>query len=85
MYNLGSGKGYSVFEMIKSLEKASQRKIAYKITGRREGDIAAIWTDTGKAEKELGWKAERPLEEMCEDLWKWQTLNPHGYTTPVTA
>lgn len=78
-YNLGTGKGYSVLEMVKGFEKASGRKIAYKIADRRPGDIAACWADPAKAKTELGWEAEKTLEDMCNDSWNWQKNNPKGY------
>jgi UDP-glucose 4-epimerase len=79
IYNLGTGKGYSVLDMVKAFEKASGRKVPYKITARRPGDIAACYADPGKARKELGWQAEKGIEEMCEDAWRWQSTNPNGY------
>ncbi len=79
IYNLGTGKGYSVLDVVKAFEKASGVKIPYKIGPRREGDIATCYSDPGKAYKELGWKAERDIEEMCEDSWRWQKQNPNGY------
>ncbi len=78
-YNLGTGHGYSVLEMVKALEKASGKKVAYKIVPRRAGDIAQCYADPSLAAKELGWKAERGIEEMCEDNWRWQSNNPNGY------
>lgn len=78
-YNLGTGKGYSVLQIVKAMEKASGRKIAYKITPRRGGDIAACYADPCLAEKELGWKADFDLDKMCEDLWRWQSMNPNGF------
>ncbi|XP_071965272.1 UDP-glucose 4-epimerase-like [Antedon mediterranea] len=81
IYNLGSGKGYSVIEMIKSLEKASGKQIPYKIVDRRAGDLGSIHADSSLAEKELNWKATRGLDEMCEDLWRWQTQNPDGFSS----
>jgi len=78
-YNLGTGQGYSVLEMIKAFEKISGKKIPYKIVGRRAGDIAACYADPILAEKELGWSAELGLEEMCRDAWRWQSNNPDGY------
>ncbi len=78
-YNLGTGQGYSVLEMIKALEKASQKNIAYKIVERRAGDIATCYADPEFAEQEIGWKAERGLIEMANDTWNWQNKNPHGY------
>lgn len=78
-YNLGTGKGYSVFEMIKGFERACGRPIPYETVPRRPGDIAACWADPGKAGKELGWEAYRTLDDMCADAWHWQQKNPHGY------
>lgn len=79
IYNLGTGKGYSVLDVVKAFEKASGVKIPYKIGPRRDGDIATCYSDPSKAFKELGWKAERDIEEMCEDSWRWQKQNPNGY------
>lgn len=79
VYNLGTGKGSSVLDMVKAFEKASGKKIPYKIAPRRPGDIAECYADPSKAEKELGWKATRNIEEMCEDTWRWQSKNPNGY------
>ena len=79
IYNLGTGTGYSVFEIIKAFEKASGKKINYKVVDRRPGDIATCYSDPSKAYKELGWKAERDLAEMCEDSWRWQSSNPNGF------
>ncbi|SMO33707.1 UDP-glucose 4-epimerase GalE [Gracilimonas mengyeensis] len=79
VYNLGTGKGSSVLDMVKAFEKASGKKVPYKITDRRPGDIAACYADPSKAEKELGWKATRGIDEMCEDTWRWQSQNPNGY------
>ena len=79
IYNLGTGKGYSVLDVVNAFEKASGVKIPYKIGPRRDGDIATCYSDPGKAYKELGWKAERDIEEMCEDSWRWQKQNPNGY------
>lgn len=78
-YNLGTGKGYSVLELIKAFEKASGIKVPYKIVQRREGDIAECYADPSKAYSILGWKAKRGIEEMCTDTWKWQQLNPNGF------
>ncbi len=78
-YNLGTGQGYSVKEMVSAFEKASGRKIACRIVGRRPGDIAACYADPSKASAELGWRAEYGLEEMCRDGWNWQRKNPEGY------
>lgn len=79
VYNLGTGRGYSVLEMIKALEKASGKEIPYKIEGRREGDLATVYCDPAYAANELGWKAELTLDDMCRDLWKWQRQNPNGF------
>jgi UDP-glucose 4-epimerase len=78
-YNLGTGQGYSVLEMIAAFEKASGRKVAYQIVARRPGDIGACYADPAKATEELGWKATRGLDEMCEDTWRWQFNNPNGF------
>ena len=77
--NLGTGRGYSVLEMVKMFEEVSGRKINYKITARRPGDIATCYADPSLAAELLGWKAERGLREMCEDSWRWQSQNPNGY------
>lgn len=77
--NLGTGKGHSVLEMVKAFEKTTERKIPYKFTPRRSGDIGQCYADPSLAEKELGWKAERGIEEMCRDSWHWQSNNPQGY------
>lgn len=79
IYNLGTGRGYSVLEMIAALEKACGHKIPYKIEGRREGDIANVYCNPELAEKELKWKAKLGLEDMCRDLWNWQKNNPTGF------
>lgn len=79
IYNLGTGRGYSVLEMIKGFEKASSKKIKYRITPRRPGDIAACYADPQKAGQELGWQADKDLDDMCADTWKWQKNNPQGY------
>ncbi|MBU9744902.1 UDP-glucose 4-epimerase GalE [Diplocloster agilis] len=79
IYNLGTGNGYSVLDMVKAFEKASGREIPYEIKPRRAGDIAACYADPSKAKAELGWEAQYGLEEMCEDSWRWQSQNPEGY------
>ncbi len=79
IFNLGTGVGYSVLDVVKAFEKASGVKINYKIVDRRPGDVAVCYSDPSKAYNELGWKAERGLEEMCEDSWRWQSTNPNGY------
>jgi UDP-glucose 4-epimerase len=77
--NLGTGQGYSVLEMVAAAEKASGRKIPYAIKPRRSGDIATCYADPSLAERLLGWKATRGIEEMCADHWKWQADNPQGF------
>jgi UDP-glucose 4-epimerase len=77
--NLGTGNGYSVLEIVMAFEKASGKEIPYQITERRMGDIASCYADPSYAEEKLGWKAECDLNEMCEDVWRWQNNNPDGY------
>lgn len=79
IYNLGTGKGYSVLDVVNAFKKASGIDIKYEIVARRAGDLAVCYSDPSKAYKELGWKAERDIEEMCEDSWRWQKQNPNGY------
>ena len=79
IYNLGTGKGYSVLDIVKNFEAATGVKIPYVIKARRPGDIATCYSDASKAERELGWKAENGIREMCADSWKWQSQNPNGY------
>ncbi|OGR18148.1 MAG: UDP-glucose 4-epimerase GalE [Desulfobacterales bacterium GWB2_56_26] len=79
VYNLGTGKGYSVLEMVRAFAEASGREIPYRIADRRPGDIAACYADPAKALVELGWQAQLGLREMCEDTWRWQKNNPSGY------
>lgn len=79
IFNLATGKGYSVLEVLKAFEKACGKKISYKIVQRREGDIAKCFADASKAYKILGWKAKKDIDEMCEDSWRWQLQNPNGY------
>jgi UDP-glucose 4-epimerase len=78
-YNLGTGRGFSVLEMVRAFEEASGRKIPYRIGGRRPGDIAICYADPHLANEELRWQAERGIEEMCADAWRWQSANPEGY------
>ena len=78
-YNLGTGEGYSVLDLVKAFEKVNNIKIPYKIIDRRPGDIDMCYADTTKAFDELGWKAEFGIERMCEDSWTWQSNNPNGY------
>ena len=77
--NLGTGVGYSVFDAIKAFKRASNREIPYKVAPRRAGDIAEIYADPTFAKKLIGWRAEKSLEEMCADHWRWQSENPNGY------
>lgn len=79
IYNLGTGKGYSVLDVVKAYEKACGKKIKYEIKPRRPGDIATCYSDATKAKEELGWTAKRGIDEMCADSWKWQSMNPDGY------
>lgn len=79
IYNLGTGKGYSVLDMVRSFEKACGKPVKYEIKPRRPGDIATCYADPAKAKAELGWEAQRGIEEMCEDSWRWQSNNPNGY------
>lgn len=81
LFNLGTGEGFSVLEMVLAFEQVSGKKIPYEIVGRRSGDIAACYADSALAEKELGWKAELGLAEMCADTWRWQQQNPDGYVS----
>ncbi|HHO77203.1 MAG TPA: UDP-glucose 4-epimerase GalE [Deltaproteobacteria bacterium] len=78
-YNLGTGHGYSVLDMIKAFEEASGRKVSYKIVARRPGDIASCYADPSKAHDELNWTAKKGIAEMCADAWRWQSENPNGY------
>ncbi len=79
IYNLGTGKGYSVLDVVHAFEKACGKKIPYAVKPRRPGDIATCYADPAKAKAELGWEAENGIEEMCADSWKWQSMNPNGY------
>ena len=79
IYNRGTGVGYSVLDIVKNFEEATGVKIPYEIQARRPGDIATCYSKADKAEKELGWKAENGIREMCEDSWRWQSQNPNGY------
>jgi UDP-glucose 4-epimerase len=78
-YNLGTGRGYSVLEVVAAFERACGRKIPYQIVERRPGDVALSYADPARANRELGWRAERGLDEMCADVWRWQSHNPNGY------
>lgn len=85
VWNLGTGRGYSVLEMIRTFEQASGRPVVYQLAPRRPGDIAECWADATKALNELGWKAERGLTEMMADAWRWQSRNPEGYRTKLAT
>jgi UDP-glucose 4-epimerase len=78
-YNLGTGRGYSVLEMVAAFERASGREVPYRIGPRRNGDVAACYADPSRARVELGWTAVRDLDAMCADTWRWQVGNPAGY------
>lgn len=79
VFNLGTGHGYSVLDLVKAFEEASGKKVPYKIVARRPGDIATCYSDPTKAKEVLGWEAKRGLAEMCEDSWRWQSQNPNGF------
>jgi UDP-glucose 4-epimerase len=79
-YNLGTGQGDSVLEFVAAFERVCGKKIHYKIVARRPGDVPISYADPAKAERELQWKAARGIDEMCADVWRWQTMNPDGYT-----
>ena len=79
VYNLGTGRGTSVFELVHAFEQATGVEVPYRVGPRREGDIAACWADCSKAAAELGWRAEYGIERMCADSWRWQQANPNGY------
>ncbi len=79
IYNLGTGKGYSVLDVVHAFEKATDIKVPYVIKPRRDGDIATCYSDAAKAKKELGWTAQYDIEDMCRDAWNWQKKNPNGY------
>ena len=80
-YNLGTGVGYSVIDMVNAFEKACGSTISYQIVARRPGDIAACYADPLKAQTELGWQATHTLEDMANSSWNWQSTNPNGYTS----
>jgi UDP-glucose 4-epimerase len=77
--NLGTGRGYSVLEAVQAFERASGRRIALELAPRRPGDVAACYADASLAARELGWRARFGLDEMCRDVWRWQSQNPQGY------
>lgn len=79
IYNLGTGNGYSVLQVLHAFEKACGKTLPYEVKDRRPGDIATCYADPAKAKAELGWEAEYGIDEMCEDSWRWQSTNPNGY------
>jgi len=79
VWNLGTGRGFSVFEMVKAFEAATGVTVPYQVVPRRDGDIAQCWADATKAQQDLGWQATRSLEQMMQDTWRWQSNNPNGY------
>lgn len=79
IYNLGTGVGYSVLDVLHAYEKACGKTLKYEIKPRRDGDVAVCYSDSAKAKRELGWVAEKGIEDMCNDSWKWQSMNPEGY------
>lgn len=83
-YNLGTGEGYSVLQLVKAFEQASGQTIPYRILERRAGDVAECYSNPAKAERRLGWRAEKTIEDMCMDSWRWREKNPNGYATMTT-
>ena len=79
VFNLGTGHGFSVLDLVKAFEQVSGNPVPYQVCPRRAGDCATVFADPTKAEQVLGWKAERDLNSICEDAWKWQEQNPQGY------
>ena len=77
--NLGTGRGYSVLDVVKAFKESSGKKIAYKIVDRRAGDISKCYSDPSYAKEVLGWEAKKTIEDMCADSWRWQSSNPDGY------
>lgn len=85
VFNLGTGKGSSVLEVVNAMKKAAEKDVPYKIGPRRSGDLPAVWAGTDKAQDVLGWTATRTVEDMCADGWRWQSKNPWGYRTEEEA
>ncbi|WP_229359172.1 UDP-glucose 4-epimerase GalE [Halomonas salipaludis] len=85
VYNLGTGQGLSVLEVVEAFARISERPIPYHFASRREGDLAAFWADPQKAQRELGWRARRGLGEMMADTWRWQRQNPNGYRSEINT
>ena len=81
VFNLGTGKGTSVLEVISAFEKACGKPVPYEIKPRRDGDIAENYADPKKAREEMGWKAQYDIDRMCADIWRWQSMNPDGYSS----
>ena len=79
VFNLGTGTGYSVLDMVNAFQQANGVKVPYQITDRRPGDLAVCYADPAKSAEVLGWKAEKDLTDMCRDSWRWQSQNPQGY------
>ncbi|MBQ5810148.1 MAG: GDP-mannose 4,6-dehydratase, partial [Clostridia bacterium] len=79
VFNLGTGVGYSVLDMVKAFNAANGLNLPYRIVDRRPGDLAEVYADPSKAKAVLGWEAEYDLERMCQDVWRWQSSNPNGY------
>ena len=78
-YNLGANRGYSVLEVVAAFEEACGRKIPYQVVERRAGDIATSYADASKANRELGWRSQKGIDDICVDTWRWQSMNPNGY------
>ena len=85
VFNLGTGNGYSVLDMVNAMTKACGHEIKYQLGARRPGDIATCYADASKAKREMGWEAKRGLDEMCADLWSWQQQNPNGFGAAPTS
>ena len=80
VFNLGTGTGYSVLDMVKAFQEANDLTLPYKIVDRRPGDLATCYADPSKSAEQLGWKAEKNLVDMCRDSWRWQRMNPMGFS-----
>jgi UDP-glucose 4-epimerase len=81
VYNLGTGTGRSVFELLTAFSHACGKNLPSKIVARRPGDVAQVWAEPAKAQRELNWRAELSLEDMCRDVWRWQSTHPNGYSS----
>ena len=79
VYNLGTGKGHSVFELLTAFSRVCGKNLPSQMAPRRAGDVAEIWADAARAERQLNWRAGRTLDEMCRDVWRWQSKHPFGY------